>query len=57
MRSYKIPLPPLDVQKAIVALYRCAEEARKIADEARRQLSVVCPAMIQRASHVQAVER
>lgn len=47
----EIPLPPIEVQRAIVALYHCAEEARKIAAEARLQLTLVCPAMIQRASH------
>ena len=47
----KIPLPPIKVQEAIVALYHCAEEARKIAAEAKAQLAEVCPAMIQRASH------
>ena len=47
----KIPLPPIEVQRAIVALYHCAEEARKIAEEAKTQLVKVCPAMIQRASH------
>lgn len=47
----EIPLPPIEVQRAIVVLYHCAEEARKIAAEARLQLTQVCPAMIQRASH------
>lgn len=47
----EIPLPPIEVQKAIVALYHCAEEARSIADEARAQLAQACPAMIQQAAH------
>ena len=51
MCRVKIPLPPIEVQRAIVALYHCAEEARKIAAEARLQLTQACPAMIQRASH------
>lgn len=51
MCRVKIPLPPIEVQRAIVALYHCAEEAKKIAAEARLQLTQVCPAMIQRASH------
>lgn len=46
----QIPLPPIEVQRAIVALYHCAEEARKIATKAKQQLVQVCPAMIQRAS-------
>lgn len=50
MCRVKIPLPPIEVQRAIVALYHCAEEARKIATDAKEQLAQVCPAMIQRAS-------
>ena len=51
MCRVKIPLPPIEVQRAIVALYRCAEEARKIAEEAKAQLALACPAMIQRSIH------
>ncbi len=47
----RIPLPPIDVQKSIVALHKCAEEARDIAAEARETLRKMCPAMVQRASH------
>lgn len=46
----EIPLPPIEVQRAIVALYHCAEEARKIAEEAKAQLALACPAMLQQAS-------
>ena len=46
----KIPLPPIEVQKAYVNIWRCAEEARKIADEAKEQLAQLCPALIQHAS-------
>ena len=55
MCRVKIPLPPIKVQKAIVALYHCAEEARRIASEAKEQLAQVCPAMIQRASVIKKV--
>ena len=55
MCRVKIPLPPIEVQRAIVALYHCAEEARKIATEAKEQLAQVCPAMIQRASVIKKV--
>ena len=51
MCRVRIPLPPLDVQKAIVALHKCAEEARSIATEARETLRRICPAMVQRAAH------
>ena len=44
----KIPLPPLEVQQSIVDLYRCLEEAKKIASEAREKLKTLCPALIQK---------
>ncbi len=47
----KIPLPPPDVQQAIVNLYNCAEEARKIASEAREKMKTLCPALVQKAIH------
>ena len=46
-----IPLPPIEVQRSIVALYHCAEEARAIAREAREQLKTLAPAMVQRAAN------
>lgn len=51
MCRVRIPLPPLDVQKSIVALHKCAEEARSIAADARETLRKMCPAMVQRAAH------
>lgn len=38
MCRVKVPFPPIEVQRTIVALYSCAEEARKIASEARELL-------------------
>lgn len=46
----QIPLPPIDVQQSIVSLYRCAEEAKSIAKEARELMRTICPALIQRAA-------
>ena len=51
MCRVRIPLPPLDVQKSIVALHKCAEEARSIAADVRETLRKMCPAMVQRAAH------
>ena len=51
MQRVKIPLPPIEVQRSIVALYNCAEEARAIAKEAREQLKILAPAMVQRAAN------
>ena len=44
-----IPLPPPEVQQAIVDIYNCAEEARKIANDAREKMKNLCPALVQRA--------
>lgn len=47
----QIPLPPIEVQQAIVDVYQCAERAKKIAAEARERLKNLCPALVQRAAH------
>lgn len=44
-----IPLPSSDVQQAIVNIYNCAEEAKKIANEAREKMKTLCPALVQKA--------
>lgn len=49
MAEVKIPLPPPEVQQAIVNLYNCVEEAKKIATEAREKMKTLCPALVQRA--------
>jgi type I restriction enzyme, S subunit len=46
MCRVKIPLPPLDVQQAIVDVYRCANDAKRIAAEADRLSREICPALI-----------
>jgi len=51
MRRVRIPLPPLDVQRAIVNIYKCANEAKQIAAEADRLSREVCPALIQYVIH------
>lgn len=45
----KFPLPPPEVQQAIVDIYNCAEEAKKIANDAREKMKTLCPAIVQRA--------
>ena len=47
MERFKIPLPPLSVQRAIVNIYNCANEAKCIAEEADRMSREICPALIQ----------
>jgi type I restriction enzyme S subunit len=47
MKRFSIPLPPLDVQRAIVNIYKCANEAKQIAAEADKLSREVCPALLQ----------
>lgn len=51
MKRFPIPLPPLDVQRAIVNIYKCANEAKQIAAEADRLSREVCPALLQHVIH------
>lgn len=47
MKRTKAPLPPIDVQRAIVNIYKCANEAKQIAEEADKLSRAVCPALLQ----------
>lgn len=49
--EFQIPLPPIDVQQAIVDVYHCMERAKQIAAAAREKLKTLCPALVQRAAH------
>ena len=51
MKRCKIPLPPIEVQQAIVNIYKCANEAKRIAEEAGRLSREVCPALLQHIIH------
>lgn len=51
MCRIQIPLPPIDVQQAIVDVYHCMERAKQIATTAREKLKTLCPALVQRAAH------
>ena len=51
MCRVKIPLPPIDIQQAIVNIYKCANEAKQIAEEADRLSREVCPALLQHVIH------
>ena len=50
----KIPLPPIEVQQAVVDVYRCANEAKKIAEEADRLSREICPALVRWAADTEA---
>ena len=51
MIRFSIPLPPIEIQRAIVNIYKCANEAKQIAEEADRLSLEVCPALIQHVIH------
>lgn len=51
MKRCKIPFPPIEVQQAIVNIYKCANEAKQIAEEADRLSREVCPALLQHVIH------
>lgn len=52
MKRTEVPIPPLDVQRAIVNIYKCANEAKQIAAEADRLSREVCPALLQHVTHI-----
>lgn len=49
MRNTKVPIPPIDVQKAIVSLYQSALEYKTIAADADAQARSICSALMQHA--------
>lgn len=51
MKRCKIPIPPIDVQRAIVNIYKCANEAKQITEEADRLSREICPALLQHVIH------
>lgn len=51
LKAVQIPLPPIEVQQAIVDVYQCAERAKQIAIEARERMKNLCPALVQRAAN------
>ncbi len=51
MCRVKIPLPSIEIQRAIVNIYKCANEAKQIAEEADRLSREVCPVLLQHVIH------
>ena len=47
----EIPKLSIELQRAIVNIYRCANEAKQIAEEADRLSREVCPALLQHVIH------
>ena len=51
MQRMSIPVPPINIQRAIINIYKCANEAKQIAEEADRFSREVCPALLQHVIH------
>lgn len=49
--STAIPIPPIEVQRAGVAIFQCLDNARKIIQETRARMKNLCPALVQKAVH------
>ena len=49
MERVEVPLPSIKEQEAIVNIYRCAAECKRIAEEADRLSREICPALMQKA--------
>lgn len=49
MRRVRIPLPPIEIQQAIVNIYQCAKEAKEIAKEADELSKGICSALVRSA--------
>lgn len=47
----EIPKLSIELQRAIVNIYKCANEAKQIAEEADRLSREVCPALLQHVIH------
>lgn len=46
MCRVKIPLPPIEIQRAIVEIYNCAKTSKDIAESAKQLVGDVCPALM-----------
>ena len=48
MKRFKVPVPSIDVQRAIADIFNCAQESKRIADEADKLSREICPALMQK---------
>lgn len=49
MERVRIPIPSIKEQQAIVNIYKCATECKRIAEEADKLSREICPALMQKA--------
>lgn len=46
MCRVKIPLPPIEIQRAIVEIYNCAKTSKYISETAKQLVGDICPALM-----------
>ena len=51
MCRVRIPLPPIEIQEAIVEVFQAVQKAKSIAARASALSKGICPALVQRAIH------
>lgn len=51
MKRVRIPIPPIEIQRAIANIYECTKESKAISTEAEKLRKAVAPALIQKAIH------
>lgn len=51
MQRALVPIPTIEIQQAIINIFQCAKEAKRIAEEADKLSREICPALIQKVIH------
>ena len=46
LANYKIPIPEIEVQKAIAEIYKCCTERKAMAEKLKSKLKEICPVLI-----------
>lgn len=49
MKRVRIPIPPIEIQRAIANIYSCAKESKSIAEQAEQLRRIAGPALMQKA--------
>lgn len=49
MKRVRIPIPPIEIQRAIANIYSCAKESKAIAEQAEQLRRIAGPALMQKA--------
>ena len=51
MQRALVPIPTIEIQQAIINIFQCAKEAKRIAEEADKLSREICSALIQKVIH------